>query len=110
MAKYSIETKIEAVKLYNSGLGSTTITRKLGISKGDTVLSWVRLWDKNGFTGIPRKKKLLNYPPSFKMKVITWLVEHCASYPETADHFEIPNMGTIWQWKHQYDLHGYEGP
>lgn len=18
-------------------------------------------------------------------------------------------MGTIWQWKHQYDLHGYEG-
>ncbi|MFZ2354134.1 helix-turn-helix domain-containing protein [Paucilactobacillus nenjiangensis] len=109
MAKYNIETKIEAIKLYNIGLGTTTIARKLGISKEGTIKNWARSWNKNGLAGITRKNKLPNYSPSFKMKVITWLVEHCASYPETADHFEIPNMGTIWQWKHQYDLHGYEG-
>ncbi|APU70988.1 hypothetical protein LCR01_00480 [Companilactobacillus crustorum] len=43
------------------------------------------------------------------MKVIIWLVKHNASYPEAADHFDISNQGTIWQWKHQYDLHGVDG-
>jgi len=43
------------------------------------------------------------------MKVIIWLVKHNASYQETTDHFDISNQGTIWQWKHQYDLHGVDG-
>jgi len=108
MAKYNIETKIEAIRLYKTGIGSTTIARRLGISENLTVLNWIRLWNKHGLEGITRSKTLPRYSPSFKMKVITWLVKHNASYPETADHFDISNRGTIWQWKHQYDLHGID--
>lgn len=109
MAKYNIETKIEAIRLYKSGIGSTTIARKLGISRDNTVLNWIRLWNKYGLEGITRSNALPRYSPSFKMKVIIWLVKHNASYPETADHFDISNQGTIWQWKHQYDLYGVDG-
>lgn len=106
MAKYNIETKIEAIKLYKNGIGSSTIARKLGISKHDTILNWVRLWEKHGLDGITRTKRLPRYSPSFKMDVITWLVKNNASFPQAADHFNISNQGTVWQWKHKYDLHG----
>lgn len=42
MAKYNIETKIEAIRLYKSGIGSTTIASRLGISKDHTVLNWIK--------------------------------------------------------------------
>lgn len=106
MAKYNVETKIEAIQLYNSGVGSTTIAKRLGVSGHLTILNWIKLWNKHGLEGITRSKTLPRYSPSFKMKVITWLVKHNASYPETADHFDVPNPGTVWQWKRQYDLHG----
>lgn len=109
MAKYNIETKIEAIGLYKSGIGSTNIARRLGISRNNTVLNWIRLWDKHGLVGITRSNTLPRYSSSFKMKVIIWLVKHNTSYPETADHFDISNQGTIWQWKHQYYLHGVDG-
>ncbi|KRN99405.1 helix-turn-helix domain-containing protein [Companilactobacillus kimchiensis] len=88
MVKYNIETKIEAIRLYKSGIGSTTIARKLRISEESTVLNGVRLWEKHGLSGIVRSKTLPSYFSSFKMKVITWLVKHRTSYSETAAHFD----------------------
>ncbi|WP_129044596.1 helix-turn-helix domain-containing protein [Companilactobacillus metriopterae] len=61
MAKYNIETKIEAIKLYKNGMDSTTISRKFGISKNGTILNWIRLWEKHGLDGITRTKRLPRY-------------------------------------------------
>lgn len=106
MAKYKIDTKIEAIKLYEDGMSTTSIAHKFNVSKTGTILNWVRSWEKHGLDGITRTKILPFYNPSFKIKVITWLIKHKASYPETADHFDIPTPGTVWQWKKKYDLHG----
>jgi hypothetical protein len=29
-----------------------------------------------------------------------------ASYPKTALHFNISNVGTIWQWQHTWEIEG----
>ncbi|GEO78721.1 helix-turn-helix domain-containing protein [Companilactobacillus mindensis] len=109
MPKYSIETKIHAIKLYTSGMGSTTIAKKLGIHKRSTILRWINLWNTKGLNGLKRSKRLPRYSPSFKMKVIIWLVKNKASYPQTARHFDISNESTVWSWKHQYDVYGADG-
>lgn len=58
MAKYNIKTKIEAIRLYKNGIGSTTIAKRLGIFKGHTFLNWIRLWNKHGLKGITRSNTL----------------------------------------------------
>lgn len=109
MAKYSIEVKLEAINLYKSGMGSTSISKKFGIRGKSTVLRWIYLFDKNGIDGLIRPKELPRYSSSFKMEVITWLVRNNASYPETAKKFGISNEGVVWQWKHRFDVHGFDG-
>ncbi|MFD1417931.1 helix-turn-helix domain-containing protein [Companilactobacillus keshanensis] len=109
MSKYSVETKIQAIKLYNDGLGSTTIAHKLGIHQETTILRWVHSWSKCGLSGLKRPNKLPIYSASFKMEVIIWMVKNKASYPQTAKHFDISNEGTVWTWKHRYDVYGAGG-
>ncbi len=109
MAKYSKELKLKAIEMYKSGIGSTSICVKLKISNETTILRWIYLFDKYGIKGLIRPKELPRYSSSFKMEVITWLVKNNASFPETAKHFNISNEGTVWQWKHIFDVHGSPG-
>lgn len=109
MPRYSIETKIHAIKLYTSGMGSTTIAKNLGIHQETTILRWIHLWDTKGLNGLKHQKRLPRYSSSFKMRVIIWLVKNKASYPQTAKHFGISNEGTVWSWKHRYDVYGANG-
>lgn len=109
LAKYSIELKLDAIRLYKSGIGSTTVSKQLGIKEESTVLRWIYLFDKNGIDGLIRPKELPRYSSSFKMEVITWLVKNNASYPETAKRFGISNEGVVWQWKRRFDVHGFDG-
>lgn len=109
MPSYSVETKIQAIKLYNHGLGSTTIAHQLEINRESTILRWIYLWNKYGLKGLKRPNKLPIYSPSFKMEVIIWMVRNKASYPQTAKHFDISNEGTVWAWKHRYDVYGASG-
>lgn len=109
LAKYSIKLKLDAIRLYKSGIGSTTVSKQLGIKEGSTVLRWIYLFDKNGIDGLIRPKELPRYSSSFKMEVITWLVKNNASYPETAKRFGISNEGVVWQWKRRFDVHGFDG-
>ncbi|MQS44570.1 helix-turn-helix domain-containing protein [Companilactobacillus mishanensis] len=109
MAKYTIDQKLEAISMYESGQGSTTICHKLGISQEATILRWKYLYETYGIDGLKRSNKLPSYTSSFKMEVITWLVKNGASFPVTARHFDIPNEGTVWQWKRRYDVHGFDG-
>jgi len=105
---YPIDIKIQAVKLYNSGIGSTTIAQKLNIGKEDTILRWVYQWNQSGINGL-KPKKMSKYTASFKMEVITWLVENKASHLETTNHFGLPNKSIVRQWKKKFDEYGSLG-
>ncbi|MGY3743461.1 helix-turn-helix domain-containing protein, partial [Leuconostoc inhae] len=103
MAKYTIATKIKAVQLYEAGNGSTTIAKMLGLPVKGTILRWVYLWQTKGLAGLTKSSLLPKYTIAFKLKVITWLRAHDASFPETAKQFSISHPATIWQWQHQYE-------
>ncbi|SDB85144.1 Transposase and inactivated derivatives, partial [Leuconostocaceae bacterium R-53105] len=98
MAKYSLATKLKAIDLYQNGLGTTRIAKKLKIGERGTILQWLYQWHHQGLTGLIRAKQLPNYSVSFKMKIINWLVTHQASYPEAARHFGIASASTVWHW------------
>jgi len=109
MAKYTIATKIKAVQLYEAGNGSTTIAKMLGLPVKGSILRWVYLWQTKGLTGLTKSSLLPKYTIAFKLKVITWLRAHDASFPETAKQFSISHPATIWQWQHQYETQGIAG-
>jgi len=105
---FPIETKLKAIELYESGMGTTTISRKLKIGKEDTILRWIYSWKLEGIDGL-KQKMPKKYTTSFKMEVITWLVTNKASLLDTSKHFNIPNKSSVYQWKRKYDELGFYG-
>ena len=108
MVKYNLEVKLNAIKMYLSGVGSTTIARRLGIKNGNIVLAWVHHYEKFGIDGIKISHTKRNYTGEFKANVLQWKLENQASYTETALQFNISNVGTIAAWQKQFDLGGLE--
>ncbi|WP_369833186.1 helix-turn-helix domain-containing protein [Companilactobacillus pabuli] len=96
---FSKEIKIKVVLDYLSGKSYTSITRKYGIKGSATIYHWVRLFKEFGVEGLANNYSKTFYDYSFKIKVITWRVDHRASYPVTAKRYKIRNPTTIWQWE-----------
>ncbi|UTB76824.1 hypothetical protein A4W74_09265 [Latilactobacillus curvatus] len=99
MTKYSKTLKIKVVQDYlTSPLGYKLIARKYGIKSNSLVVSWVQRYKAFG----PKRLDVLSpkktFDGSFKMNVLKWMKTNKASYPKTALHFNISNVGTIWQW------------
>lgn len=108
MTKFSFEVKLKAVQMYLSGIGSTTVARRLGIKKRDSVLMWVARYQKYGVQGLEIRQPKYDYSGEFKLRVLNWKKQHKASYPQTALHFDISNVGTIAGWQMKLNRYGKE--
>lgn len=107
LTKYSKTLKIKVVQDYlTSSLGYELIARKYGIKSNSLVVSWVQRYRAFG----PKRLDVLSpkktFDGSFKMNVLKWMKTNKASYPKTALHFNISNVGTIWQWQHIWETEG----
>lgn len=103
LTKYSKTLKIKVVQDYlTSPLGYKLIARKYGIKSNSLVVSWVQRYKAFGDGLSPEK----TFDGSFKMNVLKWMKTNKASYPKTALHFNISNVGTIWQWQHIWETEG----
>lgn len=49
------------------------------------------------------------YSNEFKLEVIKYYLEEKHSYPECCKKFNIPDIKSIRQWVHKYELYGVEG-
>lgn len=94
--------------MYLSGIGSTTVTQRLGIKKHDSVLMWFARYRKFGIQGLEIRQPKYDYGGEFKLQVLNWRKQHQASFITTAIHFDISNVGTIASWQKKLDQYGKE--
>ncbi|BAX67738.1 hypothetical protein A4W83_04735 [Latilactobacillus sakei] len=107
MTKYSKELKMKVVQDYlTSSIGYRLIARKYGIKSSSSVLFWIRRYETFGLKGLDVLSPDKIFDGSFKMNVLKWMKTNKASYPKTALHFNISNVGTIWQWQHIWETEG----
>ena len=107
LTKYSKELKMKVVQDYlTSSIGYRLIARKYGIKSSSSVLFWIRRYETFGLKGLDVLSPDKIFDGSFKMNVLKWMKTNKASYPKTALHFNISNVGTIWQWQHIWETEG----
>lgn len=101
--------KLKVVQDYlSSSLGHKLIARKYDIKSDSSVLFWIRQYKAFGIKGLDVRSTDKIFDGSFKLNVLHWMKTNKASYPKTALHFNISNVGTIWQWQHIWETEGVD--
>ena len=106
MTKYSLDTKLAAVHAYLEGAESfKRIAQEYKVS--NTMLKkWVAKFREHGEKAF--QSRYTNYSVEFKMDVIKYINEMGASIEETTTVFNIPDSGTVWNWKHLFETQGID--
>ncbi|MGM7724607.1 IS3 family transposase [Metabacillus sp. Hm71] len=104
MSKYSLETKIEAVKAYIDSVDSfKVIAQKYNVNIS-MLKRWVAKFREHGLEAF--QENYTNYPVEFKMDVINYMNETGASTEETSAVYNIPSSSTVWKWKNLFETQG----
>ena len=106
MVKYSVETKLKAVSLYQNEIGTREIRARLGIKSDSLIYPWIEQYKKHGKKGLKTKRTKNKYSGQFKLEVLNWRKQHNESYQKTAAHFNISNIGTIANWQRVFSQSG----
>ena len=108
MSKYTFEIKLKVIDLYEKGLESAQIGRKLNIPSHSIINGWIGLFKKYGKAGLIIKHTCKKYSGQFKLEVLNWKKEHNESYQTTAIKYGISNVGTIANWQRAYNEGGID--
>ena len=102
---HSLEEKLRAVRLYESGLGSVLIGRKFGISK-DQIRRWVHAYRQLGESGLRRQA---HHSPTaaFKSEVVGYVFEKGVSCDAAALKYGV-SRSAVMCWVRKVRVHGYE--
>ncbi len=97
MTKFTMETKLNAVKRYLNGTESyKKIAESIGSTKSQ-VINWVKLFEAQGMNGF--EKDYTAYSVQFKLDVLNFMNETGASLRETASNFNISSPSTVYKWE-----------
>jgi transposase-like protein len=88
MTKYSLETKLAAVRAYLEGVDSFKVTAQKYNVSVSMLKKWVTKYREHGSEAF--QKMYTNYSMEFKMDVINYMNETGASIEETSARFNIP--------------------
>jgi len=106
MSKYTLETKLKAVKdVTELGFSVRAVAKSLNTAK-NVVLRWVKRYEKFGVEGLSMKSG--TYTGDFKVHVVEYIHENNMSFFEGATHFGIPNDSTVGIWDRIYREKGPE--
>jgi transposase len=109
MAKFSSEFREKVVLDYLSGGGgSESLAKKYGIGSHKTILKWVNQYKKYGDNAFNVRTTKDVYDGNFKLEVLEWMRSNRASLSETALHFNISTVSTIWTWERKFEEQGVE--
>ncbi|MCT0151933.1 helix-turn-helix domain-containing protein [Fructilactobacillus fructivorans] len=109
MTKFSYKLKMEIVKQYLNGDSSIKLCRKYGIRSCSLVLNWVDRFKQYGEKGLTVRSIQRKYSSADKQNILNWMKLNCASYPETALHFDITSPSLIYRWQRSFELYGISG-
>ncbi|KAA9012901.1 IS3 family transposase [Niallia endozanthoxylica] len=104
--KYSLETKLAAVKEYLEGAESLrVIAKKYHVSK--TMLHrWVAKYQNHGLDAF--QESYTKYPLEFKMDVLNYMNETGASVEEATAVFNVTASSVVRNWKHVFETRGID--
>ena len=107
--KYSYAFKLKVVQEYLEGsLGALLLAQKYNVSSKTLIQKWVNQYKKNGKEALQIKSTKKKYPLNFKLNILRFKQDTCASYIETANAFGINEPSIIANWKRKYTEEGTE--
>ncbi len=105
MTKYSLETKIEAVRAYLDGVESFRTTAEKHKVDITLLKEWVARFQKHGLEAFQTYTK---YSMEFKMDVLTYMKDTGASSVQAAATFNIPSARTVRKWQYLWEIQGID--
>ena len=102
---YSLETKLEMVRLYDSGLGSTSISKILGLTESKVVY-WIRRYVEYGGECLVRGRNKY-HSVVFKSSVVRDFLENNLSFEGASIKYHI-NPSSVRKWVNSVKNGGYE--
>jgi transposase-like protein len=106
MSKYSLETKLAAVKAYLNGVESFKETAEKHNVNMTMLKKWVAKFRAHGLAAF--QKKYTNYSVEFKMDVLNYIKNMGASIEEATTKFNIASSSTVWQWYQLLETKGID--
>jgi transposase len=103
--KHSLSEKLKVVKLYQSGYGSTTISKKLKIPHC-MVERWIRVYQTNGVSEL-EKPAHSQLSAELKQEAVNDVLEKSLSFESVALKYHI-SISAVYSWTQKVKLHGYE--
>jgi transposase len=103
--KHSLSEKLKVVELYESGYGSTTISKKLKIPHS-MVERWIRVYQANGVSEL-EKRSYSPFSTETKQQVVKDVLEKSLSCESVALKYHI-SISAVYSWTQKVKSHGYE--
>lgn len=104
-SRFSKETKIRAIKEYQSGKKSKLEIAKELNSGLTTINRWIRNYESIGKTAFDEKPRNRAYSKAFKAEVIQVYLDGEGSYQELAKRYQITSDRMIGHWVSKYNRH-----
>lgn len=106
MSKYSLETKVKAVKdVLESGMSIHAVAKSLNTVRA-VIGRWVDRYEEYGVQGLSMKSG--SYSGDFKVHVVEYMQENNMSICRAAVLFGIPSDTTVGKWERIYWEEGSE--
>lgn len=110
---YSIETKLQAVTDYLSGLGSLReITKKYGLRSSTQLKDWIKVYNthRNFKSGSGGSQMSTSRKTTFneRVEIVHYCIMHNRNYGETAIKHQV-SYQQVRNWVLKYDRMGEEG-
>ena len=106
MTKFSHELRAKVIKARLEGKSLSMLVKEFGVEQ-TTVCTWIDRYRAGGTAQLLHVNR--RYTPEFKKKVIEYRWEHGLSLMQTVAQFQIPNIGTVYQWERRYLERGMSG-
>ena len=103
--KYSKESKLLAIKQYQTGAKSISeLAYKLGVAE-IPIRQWIRNYESMGEQAFDNRVRNQAYTKEFKTEVIHAYLDGKGSYAELAKRYRIPSESVIAAWVSKYNRH-----
>jgi len=102
--KHSLSEKLKVIELYQSGYGSTAISRELCVPL-TIVKNWIRVYQEHGVKGLEIKRcKTLS--PILKVQAVREVIDKSLSFETVALKYQV-SISAVYTWVQRVKLHGY---
>ena len=101
---HSLEEMLQAIELYETGVGSGSISRTYGYHSS-SVRRWVRQYHLHGVSGLKRSS-MPQYTDELRIQVVEYVLNNCVTLESAASHYNVSVMA-VTRWMERFREEGY---